>query len=58
MYHGTWIFVNHERAQEGPRKTTSSPWLPALLIGRAFHMMTIDGTLRRWRNRRLVADYD
>jgi hypothetical protein len=57
MYQSTWMFVNRETAQEAT-KTTSSPRLPALLIGRAFHVMTIDGTLRRWRNRRLVADYD
>jgi hypothetical protein len=57
MYQSTWIFVNHEKAQEAT-KTISSPWLPAILIGRAFHMMTIDGTLRRWRKRRLMADYD
>jgi hypothetical protein len=41
-----------------PRTNSASSWLPEVADRVRFYLLAIGDTLRRWRNQRLMADYD
>jgi hypothetical protein len=41
-----------------PTTNSASSWLPEVADRARFYLLAIGDTLRRWRNQRLMADYD